>query len=32
MEVTKLETIWLEEFPNVIRLQVHTDEGLLGLG
>jgi L-alanine-DL-glutamate epimerase-like enolase superfamily enzyme len=32
MNVTKVETIWLEEFPNVIWIQVHTDEGLIGLG
>ena len=32
MKVTKVETIWLEEFSNVIWIQVHTDEGLIGLG
>ncbi|MGD9711212.1 MAG: mandelate racemase/muconate lactonizing enzyme family protein [Thermomicrobiales bacterium] len=32
MKVTKVETIWLEEFPNVTWVQVHTDEGLAGLG
>lgn len=32
MNVTNVETIWLEEFPNVIWLQIHTDEGLIGLG
>ncbi len=32
MKVTKVETIWLDEFPNVIWIQVHTDEGLVGLG
>src|SRR6188768_3455612 len=32
MKVTKVETIWLEEFSNVIWIQIHTDEGLIGLG
>ena len=32
MKVTKLETIRLEEFPNLIWVHVHTDEGLVGLG
>jgi galactonate dehydratase len=32
MKVTKVETLWLDEFPNVIWLLVHTDEGLVGLG
>jgi L-alanine-DL-glutamate epimerase-like enolase superfamily enzyme len=32
VKVTKVETIWLDEFPNVIWIQVHTDEGLVGLG
>ena len=32
MKVTKVETIWLEEFSNVIWVQIHTDEGLIGLG
>ena len=32
MKVTKVETIWLDEFSNVIWLRVHTDEGLVGLG
>jgi galactonate dehydratase len=32
VKVTKLETIRLEEFPNIIWVQVHTDEGLVGLG
>jgi len=32
MKATKVETIWLEEFSNVIWIQVHTDEGLIGLG
>ncbi len=32
MKITALETIRLEEFPNLLWLQVHTDEGLIGLG
>lgn len=32
MKVTALETIRLAEFPNLIWVQVHTDEGLIGLG
>ncbi len=32
MKITKLETLRLEEFPNLIWVLVHTDEGLTGLG
>ncbi len=32
MKVTALETIRLREFPSILFLQVHTDEGLIGLG
>ncbi|HET9658918.1 MAG TPA: hypothetical protein VFP05_01205, partial [Thermomicrobiales bacterium] len=32
MKVTKVETIWLDEFSNVIWIQIHTDEGPIGLG
>jgi galactonate dehydratase len=32
MKITAIETIRLEEFPNLIWVQVHTDEGLIGLG
>ena len=32
MEITKLETIRIQEFPQLLWLQVHTDEGLIGLG
>ena len=32
MKVTGLETIRLAEFPAILFLQVHTDEGLIGLG
>lgn len=32
MKVTAIETIRLGEFPSILFLQVHTDEGLIGLG
>ncbi len=32
MKVTALETIRLDQFPNLLWLQVHTDQGLCGLG
>ncbi len=32
MKVAGIETIRLEEFPNLIWLQIHTDQGLTGLG
>ena len=32
MKVTALETIRCDEFPNLLWVQVHTDEGLIGLG
>jgi galactonate dehydratase len=32
MRITAIETIQLEEFPNLFWVQVHTDEGLVGLG
>lgn len=32
MKITAVETIQLEEFPNILWVQVHTDEGLVGLG
>ncbi|MEP6703010.1 MAG: mandelate racemase/muconate lactonizing enzyme family protein, partial [Betaproteobacteria bacterium] len=32
MKITKIETISLAEFPNVIWIQVHTDAGHVGLG
>ena len=32
MKITALETIRLDEFPNVLWVRVHTDEGLVGLG
>src|SRR5688572_5939435 len=32
MKITRLETLRLGEFPNLVWLRVHTDEGLAGLG
>jgi galactonate dehydratase len=32
MKITSLETIRLGEFPNILWVRVHTDEGLTGLG
>ena len=32
MKVTAIETVRCEEFPNLLWVQVHTDEGLTGLG
>jgi L-alanine-DL-glutamate epimerase-like enolase superfamily enzyme len=32
MKVTALETIQLGEFPNVLWVRLHTDQGLVGLG
>ncbi|MDP9354641.1 MAG: mandelate racemase/muconate lactonizing enzyme family protein [Chloroflexota bacterium] len=32
MKVTQVETLRLDEFPNVLWLRVHTDEGVVGLG
>ena len=32
MKVTKVETLRLDEFANIIWILVHTDEGLVGLG
>ena len=32
MKVTALETIYIDEFPNLLWVQVHTDQGLIGLG
>jgi galactonate dehydratase len=32
MNITKLETVRLQEFPQLLWLQIHTDEGLTGLG
>ncbi len=32
MRITKLETIRVQEFPAIIWVRVHTDEGFIGLG
>lgn len=32
MKISALETIHLQEFPNVLFVRVHTDSGLIGLG
>src|SRR5919199_13727 len=32
MKITRLETVRVGEFPNILWLRVHTDEGLYGLG
>ena len=32
MKITGFETIRLGEFPNLLWLHVHTDQGLVGLG
>lgn len=32
MKITGIETIRIEERPNLVWLQIHTDEGLVGLG
>ena len=32
MKVTAIETLRLDEFPNLLWVQVYTDEGLIGLG
>ena len=32
MKITRLETLRLDEFPNLVWLRVHTDQGMSGLG
>ena len=32
MKITALETLRLGEFPNLLWVRLHTDEGLVGLG
>ena len=32
MKITKLETIHLEDYPHILFVAVHTDEGLIGYG
>ena len=32
MKITAIETIRMDERPNLLLVQVHTDQGLIGLG
>lgn len=32
MQITRIETLHVEEFSNILFVQVHTDSGLIGLG
>ena len=32
MKITAIETIRSAEFPNILWVEVHTDEGIVGLG
>ncbi|RVU35914.1 mandelate racemase/muconate lactonizing enzyme family protein [Hwanghaeella grinnelliae] len=32
MRITSIETLWLNEFSNVLWVLIHTDEGITGLG
>ena len=32
MKITAIETIRLDEFPNLLWVHVHTDQGSIGLG
>jgi galactonate dehydratase len=32
VKVVKVETVRLDEFPNIVHVRVHTDEALVGLG
>ena len=32
MKITAVETIWLDEFPNLLWVQLHTDNGYTGVG
>lgn len=32
MKITRVQTIRVGEFPNMVWVQIHTDEGLVGLG
>ena len=32
MKITEFETIRVTEFPNILWVRVHTDEGIAGLG
>ncbi|MEL6872446.1 MAG: mandelate racemase/muconate lactonizing enzyme family protein, partial [Pseudomonadota bacterium] len=32
MKITRVETIRTDEFPNILWLEIHTDDGITGLG
>ncbi|MSU61087.1 MAG: mandelate racemase/muconate lactonizing enzyme family protein [Pedosphaera sp.] len=32
MKITEVETILIDEFPNLVYVRLHTDEGIIGLG
>jgi galactonate dehydratase len=32
MKITALETVRVQDFPNILWVRIHTDEGLVGLG
>jgi galactonate dehydratase len=32
MNITRIETIWIDEQPNTLWVRLHTDDGLIGLG
>jgi len=32
LKITKVESIHIAEFANILFVRVHTDEGLIGLG
>ena len=32
MQISKIETLHIEEFANILFVQIHTDNGLIGLG
>ncbi|MEM7250998.1 MAG: mandelate racemase/muconate lactonizing enzyme family protein, partial [Pseudomonadota bacterium] len=32
MKITRIDTIRVDEFPNLLWVKVHTDEGIVGLG
>ena len=32
MKITEVETLLIDEFPNLVYVRLHTDEGIVGLG
>jgi galactonate dehydratase len=32
MKITEVETLLMDEFPNLVYVRLHTDEGIVGLG